>query len=147
MCICIFTLVQCMLRSITKYSMINYTDMARHLVVDVHPMFRNSFQRVMEHSTPANVNVKLFKQSVQSLHYHHEGEDTHWFPNLIRKHPEIKDEVNILESDHQKLILLENRVIENDYESLCEFVSSLNDHLNREEMLTLPFLMDGSGGF
>jgi hypothetical protein len=57
------------------------------------------------------------------------------------------DEIDILERDHQALVDLEDKIInENDYSALLEFVSALNDHLNREEMLTVPFLMDGTGG-
>jgi Holliday junction resolvase-like predicted endonuclease len=56
-------------------------------------------------------------------------------------------EIDILERDHKALVDLENKIIhENDYSALLEFVSALNDHLNREEMLTIPFLMDGTGG-
>lgn len=122
-----------------------HETMAEHLVDDVHPMFRRGFARVIEQSQSA-VDVKEFQSMNSMLRQHHGIEDTYWFPSLKQRHPEIAPEVDILERDHHALISLEARIVRGDREALLEFTSRLMDHLNREEMLTVPFLMDGTGG-
>ncbi|KAJ3028099.1 UNVERIFIED_CONTAM: hypothetical protein HDU68_002484 [Siphonaria sp. JEL0065] len=131
-----------------------WDGMARHLVEDVHPMFREGFaqlraacsvpEQVPEPLSP-NV-VRMFQQINIGLHHHHTLEDRMWFPRFIRLHREMENEVHILEQDHRGLVALEARILERDSAALVEFYESLVDHLNREEMITVPFLMEGSGG-
>eukprot|EP00755_Sulcionema_specki_P032297 Sspe_Gene.98448::Locus_71863_Transcript_1_1_Confidence_1.000_Length_607::g.98448::m.98448 len=122
--------------------------MARHLVEDVHPMFRGGFERVRQMGAgDQTVAVEHFNRINRSLHGHHGSEDTLWFPLLRRRHPSYAEEVDILESDHQRLVDLESRILAGDYQALSDFCSSLDDHLNREEMITVPFLLEGSGGW
>jgi len=117
---------------------------AYHLVEEVHPMFRNGFANVLEQSKLGDVKVAQFNRINQNLHHHHGSEDEWWFPELRKVHPEIASEVDILESDHASLVQMEESIQQGSYESLVEFVAFLNDHLNREELLTVPYLMDGS---
>lgn len=131
----------------TWKSLPNYNStMARHLVQDVHPMFRKGFDRVVQKSSEEKVDIQGFIRVNDSLHGHHGIEDSYWFPNLRRAHPEIIEELDILESEHKRLVQLEKDICAGQLAALQEFVGLLNDHLNREEMLTVPFLMDGTGG-
>ncbi|RHZ38303.1 hypothetical protein DYB31_008839 [Aphanomyces astaci] len=60
-------------------------------------------------------------------------------------HPKSRSEVDILQRDHRKLIELESRVASGDYDALVEFVERLMDHLNREEMLSVLWLLEDTG--
>ncbi|RHY60669.1 hypothetical protein DYB38_004182 [Aphanomyces astaci] len=121
--------------------------MGRHLVEDIHVSFRRGFEMlVKEGEMRREVNVSSFRQLDNSLHHHHSIEDHSWFPRLKQLHPESRSEVDILERDHRKLIELESRVASGDYDALVEFVEHLMDHLNREEMLSVPWLLEGTGG-
>ena len=122
--------------------------MARHLVEDVHGGFRQAFDQIVQYSTPKLVRVKDFKSVNNNLHHHHGNEDRAWFPSLRKRHVHLKKEIDILEKDHKYLVSLETRIVENsEYDALVEFVDALSDHLDREEMITIPYLMDGTGGF
>ncbi|KAI9339054.1 hypothetical protein BDR26DRAFT_397511 [Obelidium mucronatum] len=123
--------------------------MASHLVEDVHPMFREGFgalKRQVLSSKARKVDVGWFKQLNNGLHHHHSLEDKMWFPQLCRLHKEVSSEVRILEADHRRLVELEGQICSGDWEALVEFCDGLFDHLNREEMITVPFLLDGTGG-
>jgi hemerythrin superfamily protein len=135
------------------------TTEASHLVKDIHLMFRRGFQQVLlasekESSTDSDGMlsnkgkwVGSFVSYNDMLHHHHSIEDQWWFPRMCAIHPEIADEVRVLESDHKKLVTLEDRITNHsDRDALKEFITLLEDHLNREEMLTVPFLLDGSSG-
>jgi hemerythrin superfamily protein len=116
-------------------------------VEDVHGHFREAFKQVLQASKPGHVYIKGFNQVNRSLQGHHGNEDRSWFPRLKRLHPEMVKEIDVLERDHKYLVNLEHNIVEkNDYDSLVEFVEALNDHLNREEMISVPFLCDGTGG-
>ncbi|RLO05190.1 hypothetical protein DYB28_009312 [Aphanomyces astaci] len=91
------------------------------------------------------VNVSSFHQLGNSLHHHHNIEDHSWFSRLKQLHPESRSEVDILNRDHRKLIELESRVASGDYHALVEFVEHLMDQFNREEMLSVPWLLEGTG--
>ena len=124
-----------------------HSTVARHLVEDVHKsMFREKFKNVLNLSSVNSVRVNDFKQINENLHHHHSNEDRAWFPQLRRRHPELNLEINELEQDHKFLVSLESRIIQGDYTALKEFVDRLDDHLNREELLSIPFLCDGTGG-
>lgn len=116
---------------------------AHHLVEEVHIHFRQMFTSLMQSD---KVNIAKFKECNRMLHHHHSLEDSYWFPNLKRLHPEFIDEIDILEKDHKELVRLEKKVVNGDHQALLEFFNGLLDHLNREEMISVPFLMDGSGG-
>ena len=120
--------------------------MAHHLVVDVHPIFREGFRDVLQRSAGGRVAVSQFASINAMLSSHHRSEDTAVFPRLRRLHPEVARELAILESDHRGLVALEHKIAGGDFEALVEFVAALDDHLNREELLWVPFLMDGTGG-
>ena len=129
-----------------------FDGMARHLVEDVHPMFRDGFADVLARaqrtgSGRGGGDVAAFRRINSSLHGHHGHEDADWFPRLRHAHPKLAPEVDVLESDHAALVALEAHIVERrDLDALVEFVAALGDHLNREEMLTVPALMDGTGG-
>lgn len=118
------------------------TSMAHHLVEEVHPMFRNAFEKVLRNSKEGDVKVTEFMSVNQGLHHHHEAEDDMWFPQLKQQHPHIIDELTLLEQDHTSLRTLENEVQGGKYAALTEFVSALSDHLRREEMLIVPCLLN-----
>lgn len=119
---------------------------AAHLVDDVHMMFREDFDYVVSISTPFSVDAEVFKSVNDDLHQHHSYEDTKWFPRLRRAHPDMKGEFDLLETEHAALGRLESSIVKSgSYDALVEFVAALNDHLNREELITVPYLMNGSG--
>jgi hypothetical protein len=79
-----------------------------------------------------------------NLEGHHTGEDKSWFPRIARRNPELKKAFDYLSKDHQHLHPLEVRVVQKkDEAALREFVSFLDDHLNREEMLIVPLALAG----
>ncbi|KAG9405665.1 hypothetical protein AC1031_003573 [Aphanomyces cochlioides] len=120
---------------------------AHHLIDDVHSWFRQGFATLAEQAkSRQSVDVAAFQQWNRMLHHHHGYEDRMWFPHLEHLHPESHDEIEILEKDHRKLVELETRIAGGDYEALIEFVEHLMDHLNREEMLSVPWLLEGTGG-
>ncbi len=116
-------------------------SMAHHLVEEVHPMFRNAFDKVLRGSSEGNVKIAQFDQVNRGLHNHHGGEDDHWFPDLRRNYPQISAELDILEKDHADLVQMERAIKAGSYTALVEFVAALNDHLNREEMLIVPHIL------
>ncbi|ETW08946.1 hypothetical protein, variant [Aphanomyces invadans] len=104
--------------------------MGRHLVEDIHVSFRRGFEiLVKKGEARREVNVSSFRHLDNNLHHHHSIEDQMWFPRLKQLHPECQSEVT-----------------SGDYAALVEFVDHLMDHLNREEMLSVPWLLDGTGG-
>ncbi|KAJ3274059.1 hypothetical protein HDV01_003552 [Terramyces sp. JEL0728] len=117
--------------------------MGHHLVEEVHFMFRQMFTSLMQSD---KVNVPKFKECNRMLHHHHSLEDSFWFPNLRKLHPEYIAEIDILEKDHKELVSLEKKIVNGDHEALLEFCNGLLDHLNREEMISVPYLIDGTGG-
>ncbi len=120
-------------------------SMAHHLVEEVHPMFRNAFDKVLRSSKEGDVKISQFEKVNRGLHNHHEGEDAHWFPQLKRENPKIGSELAILEQDHANLVAMENEIKRGSYTALVEFIAALNDHLIREEMLIVPILLsDGN---
>lgn len=124
-----------------------FLGMSKHLVDDVHPMFRRGFSGVLASSRKSGtVATAAFARVNDGLHHHHSLEDSMWFPRLRRAHPELGEEIDALEQDHAELVRLQSRVAAGELVALEAFVASLEDHLNREELLTLPALMDGSGG-
>ena len=113
--------------------------MAHHLVEEVHKMFRKMFHDCLAaYEKSKEVDVRRFAQCLRSLEGHHRGEDEMYFPMWAREHPEIQPFFDHLSLDHRHLHPLERRVLDNkDGEALREFVSFLDDHLNREEMATV----------
>ena len=149
--------------------------MARHLVEDVHAHFRELFADVLESSRRAGaVNRTAFSSANSHLHMHHGIEDAAWFPALCSEAPELTPQVHKLSQDHRALVALEERVEGGSLEALAEFVEAraplslahacdappgahqpypgtrraqrLNEHLDLEELLTVPLLMQGRGG-
>ncbi|RHY73222.1 hypothetical protein DYB34_013361 [Aphanomyces astaci] len=91
--------------------------MGRHLVEDIHVSFRRGFEML-----------------VKKGEVHRE-----------QLHPKSRSAVDILQRDHRKLIELESRMASGDYDALVEFVERLMDHLNREEMLSVLWLLEDTG--
>ena len=92
-------------------------------------------------------SVSQFQAYVRNLEHHHQAEDQLWFPNVSRETPELRPYVDYLSMDHQHWHPLEVRVVKHgDADAIREFESFLSDHLNREELLTVPLLMSGRGG-
>ena len=127
-----------------------FTSEANHLVRDIHGMFRRVFRSVAVECDTCPADGEKWIQSFQTynemLHHHHSIEDKWWFPRLCAAHPSIKHHLAVLELDHKDLVALERRILAADKLALREFVGFLEDHLNREEILTVPLLIDGSGG-
>lgn len=127
-----------------------FASEASHLVRDIHGMFRRVFNAVAEECEAGPEDENKWMQSFESynemLHHHHSIEDKWWFPRLSTTHPAIKYHLAALELDHKELVALAQGIRAGDRAALREFVVFLEDHLNREEILTVPFLMDGSGG-
>eukprot|EP00600_Ochromonadales_sp_CCMP1393_P004972 CAMPEP_0174972376 /NCGR_PEP_ID=MMETSP0004_2-20121128/10591_1 /TAXON_ID=420556 /ORGANISM="Ochromonas sp., Strain CCMP1393" /LENGTH=125 /DNA_ID=CAMNT_0016222585 /DNA_START=414 /DNA_END=789 /DNA_ORIENTATION=- len=121
--------------------------MAHHLVEDIHNIwFRIPFGRILQLSSLESVKVKDFEEINSNLHGHHRLEDRYMFPSMREQHPELVEEINILERDHEALVALEGKVYAGDYEAMAEYVSALNDHLNREEIIAVPLILDGTDG-
>merc|ERR1711916_70935 len=112
--------------------------MARHLVEDVHVAFRDGFARVRDAK-----DVKLFERWNSSLHHHHSLEDRSLFPARRKQHPELVPEVDILEKDHAQLVKIEKEVGRGHAEQIETFVALLLDHLDREELITVPVFLQG----
>ncbi|EQC35114.1 hypothetical protein SDRG_07347 [Saprolegnia diclina VS20] len=120
--------------------------MAAHLVQDIHPYYRSGFERLMRAcEAKREVDKTKFRHLNNSLHHHHSIEDHAWFPRLKEGHEEFIPEIRQLEADHRNLVVLEKRVMTGDFAALAEFYHGLIDHLNREEMITVPWLLDGTG--
>ena len=125
-----------------------WSGMARHLVEDVHPIFRRGFADILKASARKGaVDVRAFERANEQLRGHHHTEDEAWFPRLRSLHADLKAQVKLLESDHRALVALEAAVRGGSMEALQSFVSSLETHLDMEEMLTVPLLMAGTGGW
>jgi hypothetical protein len=119
--------------------------MAGFLVSGIHQPFRDSFDDVIRQSPTQTVNVKMFTSVNNSVHDHHNFEVASVFPILRQRDRKISRELDILEKDNTALVALERKIIaENDRAALIEFVAAFKDHLNREEMLIVPLLMDQS---
>ena len=123
-----------------------HSTLATALVNQFHASYRTSFSEVLLKSSPGSVDVGLFDKANTELHIHHEYEDSTWFPKLKELHPEIVAELELMEEDHRYIVSLEPSIRAGNYEALVDFVESLNDHLNREELLIVPYLMEGTGG-
>lgn len=113
-----------------------WDGMARHLVEDIHRGFRNKFEQ-------ARKDAKLFSRMCGHLHGHHSLEDSMFFPAVVRAHPSAKEKISLLEQDHVEISLLEQRIENGEEELIGEFVDLLIDHLNREEMIVIPLLLQG----
>ena len=115
------------------------TNFARHLVEDVHSTFRRGFEGLKQKK-----NEKDFQRWNSSLHHHHTIEDNYFFPEVRKScSAEIGAEIDILESDHRRLVELEKEIAKGDLDLIDDFVDALMDHLNREEILTIPLLLSG----
>ena len=83
----------------------------------------------------------------QGLHHHHTGESGGLFPAVLEQHPELSDEIAVLQSEHDQIAVhlaeLEKLVAGPEPDLLPEvdrIVTLLNAHLDREEAALLPFL-------
>ena len=118
-------------------------SLAGFLVDGIHQPFREDFHDVIERSPAPTINVCLFTQVNNSLHHHYCFEESSIFPNLRRSDVKVAKELDILEKDYAGLVALERKIVTGDDRSaLIEFVASLNDLLNRNEMLIIPLLME-----
>jgi iron-sulfur cluster repair protein YtfE (RIC family) len=151
-------------------------SLVRHFLEDVHGHFRRSFQQVGEMVRSNRKEVadgtatvglvtpdvqKAFAWRVRNLLNHHTGEDRHFFPIVVQFEPSLKNDMKRLEDDHQKLHPLEDIVLDrvrlpagaapitdvDRVAALEEFLSFLEDHLNREEMLLVPFMVKHKNAF
>ncbi|KAG9405664.1 hypothetical protein AC1031_003572 [Aphanomyces cochlioides] len=124
-----------------------YRGGAEHLVDEIHLWYRQGFESLAKQArSRRKVDLPSFRRLNGNLHHHHSYEDRAWFPVLKRLHPECRQELKILEKDHRKLVELEAKVEDGDFEAMVEFCDHLVDHLNREEMLSVPWLLEGTGG-
>jgi hypothetical protein len=96
----------------------------------------------------AKVNLAMFRRVAAILNNHHRGEDHMFFPVIMRTIPETRAGFAWLSRDHEHLHPLEHKIeTERDAAAFREFHSFLTDHLNREEMLIVPLLLDGRVDF
>ncbi|KAI8620384.1 hypothetical protein BC830DRAFT_1077860 [Chytriomyces sp. MP71] len=119
---------------------------AAQLVDGVHAHFRHCFSALSKENGNGDDTIRRFVAFSNELNLHHAIEDGVWFPRLARFHTELQLELLLLEDDHRAFVALESRIEEGDTLALREFIENLNDHMDREEMITVPFLMDGTGG-
>lgn len=121
---------------------------ARHLVADVHAMFRVGFADIVASSKPGAVSIDAFNRLNSGLLQHHSHEDAMLFPMLQKQFPGTGAEFEILERDHAHLVAVEKSIAksqgrhEGSFAALVEFTSALEDHLCREEILLVPMLME-----
>lgn len=117
-------------------------SLAGFLVDGIHEPFREDFHDIVERSTAATINVDLFTHLNSSLHHHHCYENSSIFPDLRRSDKRVAEELDIMEKDYAGLVALERKIVTGDDRlALLEFIASLNDHLNRNEILIIPLLM------
>lgn len=81
------------------------------------------------------------------MDYHHTGESGGLFPAVLEQHPELSDEIAVLQSEHDQMAIhlaeLEKLVTGPEPDLLPEvdrIVALLNAHLDREEAALLPLL-------
>lgn len=121
------------------------TTIVQHFIEDVHDGFRNYCNSlVVSYQTKKRVPLKEFSSLIQHLEGHHQAEDAAFFPRAARRNPELRSPFAYLEKDHKHLHPLELAVKEGSGEALMEFTSFLVDHLNREEMLIVPYMLSGT---
>ncbi|MER7246209.1 nitroreductase/quinone reductase family protein [Kribbella sp. NPDC000426] len=83
----------------------------------------------------------------QGLHYHHTGESTGLFPALLEQHPELTDVIAALQTEHDKIAALLEKLERlaatpsaEILPQIDELITQLNAHLDREEAELLPYL-------
>ena len=119
-------------------------SLAQHLIEDIHDGFRNYCNSLVQsYMVSKKVPMSGFETLLRSLEGHHRYEDASFFPNHARRFPETRPAYAFLAKDHKHLHPLEMEVRQGSGEALLEFTSFLVDHLNREELLTVPYMLDG----
>lgn len=133
---------QVMMNDWRKHKKFN-NSLAGFLVDGIHQPFREDFHDVIKRSPAPTINVGLFTHLNSSLLHHHYFENSSIFPDLRRSDKRVAKELDILEKDYAGLAALKRKVVTgHDRSALLEFIACLNDHLNRNEMLIIPLLME-----
>lgn len=119
-------------------------NLAEHFIEDIHDGFRNYCNSlVRSYQATKQVPQKEFANLIRHLEGHHGFEDASFFPRAVSRNPETQAAFAYLEKDHRHLHPLELAVKKGSGEALLEFTSFLVDHLNREELLTVPYMLSG----
>ena len=101
-------------------------------------------QAFFRKSRTGNREIKLTDTEAIIPAYKKEPEVRAPLPN--RRPRTLEERMADLVERKEQIAALEEEIEKGNFDSLQEFVDALNDHLNREEMLSVPYLMDGSGG-
>ncbi len=123
------------------------------LLVRIHTAFRRELALIREEvatSGTAGIGAQLRVNCLtlcQGLHHHHTGESGGIFPGLLLQHPELADEIAVLQAEHDQLAVhleeLEKLLTTPLPDLLSEIdriVALLTAHLDREEAALLSYL-------
>ncbi|GAA1675486.1 nitroreductase/quinone reductase family protein [Kribbella yunnanensis] len=123
------------------------------LLIRIHTVFRQELALIRKEvatSGTAGIGAQLRVNCLtlcQGLHHHHTGESGGIFPALLEQHPELADEIAVLQSEHDQLAVhleeLEQLLTTPQPDLLPEIdriVALLTAHLDREEAALLSYL-------
>ncbi|MFK4083769.1 nitroreductase/quinone reductase family protein [Kribbella sp. NPDC020789] len=123
------------------------------LLIRIHTAFRRELALIrgeVATSGTAGVGAQLRVNCLtlcRGLHHHHTGESNGIFPALLQQHPELADEVAVLQAEHDQLAVhlaeLEKLLSTPQPDLLPEvdrIVALLTAHLDREEAALLSYL-------
>jgi deazaflavin-dependent oxidoreductase (nitroreductase family) len=123
------------------------------LLVRIHTAFRHELALIRNEvatSGTAGIGAQLRVNCLtlcQGLHHHHTGESGGIFPALLQQHPELADEIAVLQSEHDQLAVhleeLKKLLTTPQPDLLPEIdriVALLTAHLDREEAALLSYL-------
>jgi iron-sulfur cluster repair protein YtfE (RIC family) len=133
------------------------TGLAKHFVEHVHGHFRSHFRNLTALCDPqrGTITAESFQRTIlppllrvaAELHQHHRLEDSVFFPQLKSANPGLVSQFCELEKDHDMLHALEEVAVstasplEDRIAAVVELGSFLENHLQREEMIVVPLLI------
>lgn len=146
-----------------------FSSMASHFL-DIHGHFRYEMDRLMEAAAPdtaastgtldaLNRVRRSFRAFCGGLHHHHTLEERVVFDPLKTKKPELTDQMDMLWGDHDEVVALQDKarhLIDEAVddasaatgakatEAVRTFVAYLRRHLDQEEDVLVPMMLDGS---
>lgn len=112
------------------------------MLLSIHDSFRAATKRLSELSGPARRH--LFHRLATTLHHHHHAEEVMLFPQVARRTGVQPEE---LIDDHEELMRAIDRAAsalsEDADTDLGEVTQILLTHLEREEALVIPIMLEG----
>lgn len=110
------------------------------MLLAIHDSFRGAVARLA--STEGAPRRDLFARLASSLHHHHHAEEVLLFPQVAR-HAGVPPQALI--DDHQVLMqtLDATAAALDDDEALARLHDVLVDHLDREEGMVIPMMLEG----